>query len=328
MIIEANTYRGAYIENRFRVSLAAVTPQGQLVAQAGDPQLWAHLRSTAKPFQSLAVVLSGALERFGYGPRELAITTGSHDGTPEHTDLVNQMLGRLGLPQTCLVCGVHPPSSRVARQALEQAHQSPTVLHHNCSGKHTGMLAAALALGASVEGYADLQHPVQQLNLNTFRELSGIEQVGQAVDGCSVPTFVLPLAGTAQMLAYLAAPDLAPQKYRAPLEQIFQAMRHHPQLVAGPGSIDTVVMEQAEGVVAKRGADGYYGLALRHSPWGPVGLAIKVEDGSSVPREPVVIHLLHQLGLLPNADRLPWWRPVIRNWAGLEVGHVQVQVSL
>lgn len=328
MIIEAHTFRGDYVENRFRVSLAAVTPQGQLVAQAGDPQLWAHLRSTAKPFQSVAVVLSGALERSGFGDRELAITTGSHDGTPEHTELVASMLERLALPQTCLVCGVHPPSSRAARQALEQAHQSPSVLHHNCSGKHTGMLAAALAMGAPVEGYADSRHPVQQLILQTFRDLSRVESVGMAVDGCSVPTFVLPLQGTAQMLAYLAAPDQAPGRYPVALEQIFLAMRAHPQLVAGPGSIDTVVMQQVEGLVAKRGADGYYGLALRHSPWGPVGIAIKVEDGSSVPREPVVVHLLHQLGLLSQASQLPWWRPVIRNWAGLEVGHVEARVAL
>ncbi|WP_027891750.1 asparaginase [Calidithermus chliarophilus] len=321
-------YRGGLIENRHRVSLAVVNPAGELLAHSGDPQLSAHLRSSAKPFQALALYLSGAVERFGITPEEVALTCASHDGTARHVAVSAAYLQKIGLEPSALVCGVHPPFSRSARKALEQAGEKPTVLHNNCSGKHTGMMAAALALGASPQGYEQPTHPVQQLNLRVLRDLSGVGEVPYGVDGCSVPTFVLPLAAAARMFAHLAAPETAPEPYRAGLEAVYQAMRAHPDLVAGFESIDTALMEKVPGLVAKRGADGYYGMALRESRWGPVGVTLKVEDGSQVAREPAVIRLLELLGALSPEEPLEWRRPLLKNVRGLEVGWLEPKLEL
>ncbi len=320
-------YRGGLLENRHRVSLAILSPSGHLLAYCGNPYLAVPMRSSAKPFQALALYLSGAVERFGITPAEVALTCASHDGLEAHVALVEGYLRRIGLDPGYLACGAHLPFDPLARKALQQASQAPSVLHNNCSGKHTGMLAAALALGHSPEGYEQPEHPVQQLNLQTLRELSGQRRIPHAIDGCSVPTFVLPLAPAARMFALLAQPEAAPEKYRAGLEAVFQAMRQHPELVAGPRSIDTVLMQQVPGLVAKRGADGYYGMALRETRWGPIGVALKVESGSNEAREPMVVRLLQELGLLPEVE-LPWRRPVIRNVRGLEVGYLEARLEL
>lgn len=286
------------------------------------------MRSSAKPFQAQALYQTGAAERFNLTPEELALTCASHDGTPVHVAVVRGYLDKIGLEPEYLACGAHWPFNREARAALERSGQRPNVLHNNCSGKHTGMLAAALALGAEPRGYEQPDHPVQQLNLQTLRDLSGIHTIPSGVDGCSVPTFVLPLAPAARMFALLARPEAAPQKYRAGLEATFAAMRAHPNLVAGPGAIDTVLMEKIPGLAAKRGADGYYGMALRESRWGPVGVTLKVEDGSQTAREPAVVRLLELLGVLSPEEPLEWRTPPVRNVRGLEVGHYEARLEL
>ncbi|GIW24439.1 asparaginase [Meiothermus sp.] len=321
-------YRGGLIENRHRVSLAIMGPRGNLLAYSGNPYLTAPMRSSAKPFQALALYLSGAITRFGITPAEVALTCASHDGMEQHVTMAANYLHKIGLDAGYLVCGAHLPFDPASRKALQQSGQPATVLHNNCSGKHTGMLAAALALGADPRGYEQPDHPVQQLNLQTLRDLSGHHHIPYGVDGCSVPTFVLPLAPAARMFALLAEPRVAPPKYQEGLEAIFQAMRQHPDLVAGPHSIDTVLMQQIPQLVAKRGADGYYGMALRNTRWGSIGVALKVESGSNEAREPMVVRLLEELGLLSPEVPLEWRRPLLRNVRKLEVGHLEARLEL
>lgn len=321
-------YRGGFIENRHKVSLAIVGPLGNLLAYCGNPHLAAHMRSSAKPFQALALFVSGAIQRFGITPAEVALTCASHDGMEPHVATVANYLRKIGLDESYLACGAHLPFDPAARKALQQAGRPPSVLHNNCSGKHTGMLATALALGAEPKGYEQPEHPVQQLNLQTLRELSGHAHIPYGVDGCSVPTFVLPLSSAARMFALLAEPKSAPPRYQEGLQAIFQAMQQHPDLVAGPHSIDTVLMQHLPPLVAKRGADGYYGMALRNTRWGNLGIALKVESGSNEAREPMVIRLLEELGVLSPEVELEWRRPAVRNVRKLEVGHLEARLEL
>ncbi|GAA6734299.1 asparaginase [Thermus oshimai] len=316
-------YRGQEVENRHRISLAIHGPEG-LLAYAGNPGLWAYMRSSAKPFQALALFLTGAVERFGLSEEEVALATASHDGTEAHVAVAQGFLEKLGLGPEHLACGVHPPFSKEARKALEAKGLDPTPLHHNCSGKHAGMLAAALALGAPIEGYEHPDHPVQRLNRKTLLDLTGAEPKA-ATDGCSVPTFALPLARAARAFYLLARPEEAPPPYREPLRRVGAAMRRHPALVAGPGSIDTLLMERLP-LLAKRGADGYYGLALPETSHGPLGVALKAEDGASQAREVAVVALLRLLGLDPGET--PWDRPLLRNHRGLEVGRLEAHLDL
>jgi L-asparaginase II len=286
------------------------------------------MRSSAKPFQAQALYLSGAIERFGITPAEVALACASHSGTSQHVAIAANFLKKIGLGPEYLACGAHLPYDSEARRSLQQTGQPATVLHNNCSGKHTGMLAASLALGTDPRGYEQPEHPVQQLNLQTLRDLSGFQPIAYGVDGCSVPTFVLPLAPAARMFALLAQPEAAPPGYQEGLEQVFRAMRQHPDLVAGPQSIDTVLMQKLPHLVTKGGADGYYGMALRDTRWGAIGIALKIESGVNAAREPMVIRLLEELGILAPEVELEWRRPLIQNVRKLDVGYLEARLEL
>jgi L-asparaginase II len=130
------------------------------------------------------------------------------------------------------------------------------------------------------------------------------------------------------MFALLAEPEAAPHKYRDGLEATFQAMRAHPDMVAGPDGMDTVLMNKVSGIASKGGADGYYGAALRHSKWGPVGVVLKVESGSSEAREPMVVKVLETLGVLSPDEPLEWRKPLVLNVRKLEVGWWEAKLDL
>ncbi len=321
-------YRGGIIENRHHVSIAVVNPDNKLVASSGNPKLLAHLRSSGKPFQVQAVFQSGAAKKFGFSEKEIALACASHSGSAEHVAVAKGMLEKLGLDVFDLACGVHMPGDKVERVRLECADEKPTALHNNCSGKHAGMLAIVKMLNAPTEGYEKPDHPVQQLNFQTMRELSSVQDIPFGVDGCSVPVFVLPLDKAAWIFAQLANPQSAPEKYRDGLEQTFYAMKTYPEMVAGEGEIDTVLMQSVPSLVCKQGADGYYGISLRETKYGPLGVVLKVEDGSTAAREPAVIRSLELLGVLPEDNTLPWKRPIVRNHRKIETGYLKSEVNL
>jgi L-asparaginase II len=320
-------YRGSSIENRHSVSVAIVNPDGKLIAHAGHPKLPAYLRSSAKPFQAQALFLSGAIKRFGISQKEIALAAASHEGSPDHTTTAQSILSKIGLEYTALACGVHAPANYISRKALEASGQKPNELHNNCSGKHSGMLVVAVALGTPTQGYEHLEHPVQQLNLQTIKDLSGLDDIPFGIDGCSVPNFMLPLDKAARMFALLADPKHAPTNYQDGLEATFQAMRAHPEMVAGEGEMDTVLMQHMPDVASKGGAEGYQGLALRSTAYGPLGIALKIEDGSSAARGPAVIRVLELLGQ-PITALEKWKRPSIFNHRNIEVGYTQADIEL
>ena len=322
------SYRGELIENRHTASLAIVNPSGKLIAYAGNPELPAHLRSSSKPFQAQALFQTNAVKHFGLTPKEIAVTCASHSGSPDHVATVGSYLKKIGLGPEYLACGAHMPFDKESMRLLKETRQEPTFLHSNCSGKHSGMLAAAMTMGATPRGYEQPDHPVQQLNFQTMRDLSGAQNIPYGIDGCSVPAFVLPLVNAARMFAHLAAPDSAPSKYQPGLQTTYTSMRAHPDMVSGVEGMDTVLMSNLPDFASKGGADGYYGLALPKTQWGPLGAVIKVESGSSDARDPLVIRLLEMLGVLSPDLPLPWRKPLVRNVRRLEVGWWDVELSL
>ncbi|HYX25642.1 MAG TPA: asparaginase, partial [Thermoanaerobaculia bacterium] len=172
-------------------AVAAVTPEGRLVAFQGDPQAATFLRSAAKPFQCVPLLLAGAAGRFGLTAADVALICASHGGTPEHTRRAADLLARGGFGAGDLLCGAHWPLDPRAAEALRQAGETPTPLHNNCSGKHAGMLLACRLLGLPVADYVAGDHPWQQRILKHVAGCCGLppESIGQAVDGCSVPTY-------------------------------------------------------------------------------------------------------------------------------------------
>jgi len=324
------------VETVHRAHVVVCDPRGRVLAAAGDPAWRTPLRSCAKPFQALALYTSGARERFAVSPEELALACASHEASPRQLELVAAWLARLGLSVKDLGCGAHPPGDADSARELARQDLAPSALHNNCSGKHTGMLAVALALGAPTRDYLRLQHPVQRAIVKSLSLLLGApaDTLRFAVDGCSAPTAVLPLAAIARLAALLAAPAaVADPVHRAALGELAHAMTTHADLVGGRGVLDSLLMRSVAGLVAKRGADGVYLLALERAPatGGPVGVVVKVEDGSGDARSAVVMATLDALGALGPAARTalaPWPRAPRKNHRDLTIGRWDVSLEL
>jgi L-asparaginase II len=300
--------RGGITESRHRGHVVAVEPDGNIVARLGAFETVTFLRSSAKPFQALPLVVSGAADRFGFTDREVALACASHNGEPIHTELVASMLKKIGLGPEALKCGVHEPYSAEAAQQLRERGEAPTVLHNNCSGKHAGMLALALHWNAPTETYNKAEHPVQIAIGEAIAQFSGvpIEDLAVGIDGCAVPVFGMSVRAMALAYARLVAPPSSFDKAtRNACERIVRVMSAYPELIGGTSDrLDTEIMRAAPGrLVSKVGAEGVYTAGvLPNDEWpNGLGLALKIEDGDDRRARPtVVIEALQQLGILQD----------------------------
>ena len=321
--VAVEVWRDGRVESRHRVRACVADARGVILLELGDVDEPVFPRSAVKPFQALALVETGAADAFRVSDAELALACASHGGEPQHVELVEAWLARLGLDEQALACGPHPPSHPASAAALVRGGTAPRRVHNNCSGKHTGMLATALHLRAPLDGYERVDHPVQrhvQAALAELADLDGLPEPG--IDGCSLPNHPMPLRALARVAARLADPSgLAPAR-RSALDRIARAMLDHPFLVAGTGRCCTAIMQAVPDVVAKTGAEGVYLGALRRRG---LGVVVKAEDGATRAAESAFLALLDHLGALENAARAPlerFARPHLRNFAGLEVGRI------
>lgn len=301
--------RGSITESWHRGHVIAIEPDGNVVAHLGAPQTTiTFLRSSAKPFQALPLLVSGAADRFGFTDREVALACASHNGEPIHTELVASMLEKIGLGPEALKCGVHEPYGVEAARALRERGEAPNALHNNCSGKHAGMLALALHLGAPIETYNRPEHPVQLAIGKAVAQFTGvpIEDMAVAVDGCAVPVFGMTLKAMAFAYVRLVSPPLSfDEPTRRACERIVRVMSTYPELIGGTSDrLDTEIMRAAPGrLISKVGAEGVYTAGIKPCEEFPrgLGLALKIEDGDDRRARPtVVVETLRQLGVLKD----------------------------
>jgi L-asparaginase II len=322
--------RGGAVESQHRGAFAVCDPDGSVAAAAGDVHTPVFARSSIKALQALPLVESGAADHFGFTPEELALAISSHDAEAQHTERVAALLGRLQLSVDDLRCGPQPPTDAEARRRLAERRERPSALHNNCSGKHTGFLALARHLSADPRHYLDPDAPVQEAVRRAVGEVCGLAPAAleHAIDGCSAPTFRLPLAALARAFARLAAPDSLPAPRGAAARRLLDAAAMHPALVAGEHKrLDTALLRATGGrLFPKIGAEAVYVIAARDRGQ---GLALKVDDGGWRGLFPLVVGLCRELGWLDRAEveQLAEYAPgPYRNWAGLEVGHIDVDV--
>jgi len=298
--------RGAITESRHRGHIAAVEPDGNVIASTGALETVTFLRSSAKPLQAMPLLVTGAADRFGFNDREVALACASHNGEPIHTEVVMSMLRKMGLGIEALRCGVHEPYGEEAARALRERGEPPNALHNNCSGKHAGMLAVALHLGASIENYESPENPVQKLIAETVSQFSGVPVTDMAVgiDGCAAPIFGITVKSMALAYARLVSPPEDFDKItQGACERIARVMNAYPELIGGTSDrLDTEIMRAApRRVISKVGADGVYTAGINPCEEWPkgLGLAFKIEDGDDKrARPPVAIESLRQLGVL------------------------------
>ena len=276
----AEVTRGNWVENRHRGAFVVMDAAGRIVASAGDIARPIFPRSAIKSMQALAMVSSHAIDQLGLTDEELALACASHHGEEDHVAGVTQFLDHIGLDVNALECGAHAPTNAAARHALQEKGIAPSALHNNCSGKHSGMLSVAKALGVPHEHYVDRDHPVQKAVRRAVESVIGHELTEDrcGTDGCSIPTWAAPLSSFAQGFARMATGEGLPQEIATASRRIFDAATRHPHLVAGTGHIDTVVMQVFGGrVMHKCGAEGVACGAIRDKGW---GYALKCDDGS------------------------------------------------
>lgn len=311
--------RGSITESVHRVSVAVVDPGGRTVAHSGNPELVTFLRSAAKPFQALALVIDGVVERFGISTEELALACASHNSEPKQVAAVARWLERIGCKESDLACGPHRPLWRDLALPAEVKGLTDlprTAVASNCSGKHTGMLALARHRGWPTAGYETANHPVQRRCLEEMTRWAGVApgELAVAVDGCGVLCFAMPLARMANAFVRLAVSD------EPAARAVSHAMMAHPDLVAGRGRLCTAAMQAYPGLlITKLGAEGVYGAAF---PKRGVGIALKVEDGHYWATVVALVAVLEQLKLEPSPrERLAAYAEVpARNTRGAVVG--------
>jgi L-asparaginase II len=318
--------RGGRVESRHGGAVAVFDDAGRAVFCLGDVEQPVFPRSAVKAIQALPLVESGAADAFGFGDRELALACASHSGEARHVALAEKMLASASLDGQALECGAHWPTNQEAMLALAGAGKKPSALHNNCSGKHAGFLCACRHMRLSHPGYVEHDHPYQQAIARTMQEVTGAEhgERNRGVDGCSIPTYAVPLKNLAIGFARMATgAGLSPDRAAA-AKRLLAACMAEPFFVSGTGKADLRLMQAAPGrIFVKTGAEAVYCAAV---PELGLGIALKCDDGQGRASEVAIATVLARLLGKDDAVRgalAELVEPQVHNWRGKHVGELR-----
>jgi L-asparaginase II len=317
--------RGTRVESVHRGAVAVVDADGKIAFQAGDIDAAVFPRSAVKALQALPLLESGAADRLGLTDAEIALACSSHNAEPAHLATAASMLRKVSRDVASLECGAHWPYYEPAAHAVAAAGGLPSALHNNCSGKHAGFICLACDRGDNPSGYIRPEHPTMRCITAALSETTGtvLDERNRGTDGCSIPTFAIPLRAIALAYARFATGHGFSATRAAAAARIRAAVAANPFMVAGTGRFDTELM-QALGtkVFAKGGAEGVHCAAL---PDFGLGIAVKCDDGAGRAADLVTATLIARfLDAVPDSLR----RPVLRNWNGIEVGTLRPAEAL
>ena len=326
-----NRWRGNAIECRHRGSVVVAESGGRVLMSLGDARQQVFPRSAIKFLQAIPFAESGAMERFGLDERHLAFACASHNGEPVHVELAREWLDRIGLSHDDLECGAELPMHQATAFELMNEARGPERVHHNCSGKHLGMLSTALARHESTRRYRLYNHSVQQRWFEVLGTLGGtrVTELPWGYDGCGIPALCLPLQRVAVAMARFGDPARFDGARRESIERVHAALSAHPYLVAGRERVDTALMERlAPDVFVKVGAEGVFtavlpGAGQGDGPGGALGIALKMDDGRGSAAAVTLGAVLDRLGLISPEDGralAEWFTPTVSNSRGEVVG--------
>ncbi len=286
--------RGNIAENYHRGHICVVNNRKNIVFSVGNPHFITYMRSCAKPIQAIPVITTGAYEKFGLTEKEITIFAGSLNGEDFQVEILRNILEKLKLKESCLKCGIHPPSHKETRAKLKEYG----VLHNNCAGKHLAMLTLCRFFDWPIENYDKMEHPVQQVILKEISFFTEVKEndIHIGIDGCGVPVFALPLYNLA--LAYMKFADykqINDDSRQSAVRLLMKNALKYPELIAGNRRICTEIMRAKSNVFAKVGADGSYGLSIFKKK---LGIALKIESGNMRALNVAVIEVLRQLNVI------------------------------
>lgn len=318
----AEIWRGPFLESVHSGHAVICDASGEIMDAWGDPEIVVLPRSSSKMIQALPLVRSGAADAFGLTTKQLALSCASHQGAQIHVDNVGAWISDLGLDDDAFRCGPEESRDRDVKEAQIRAHEKPCRIHNNCSGKHAGFLTMTRHLGAGPD-YTKPDHPVQRACLEAFEDVTKQTSPGYGIDGCSAPNYAATLHGIARAMAHFAAaPDGSAEA------RLHQAMRLHPELVAGEGRACTELMRAMDGRVAlKTGAEGFFVAII---PERGIGIALKAACGTTRAAEAAITALLVRLGELDanHPATLKRINAPITNWDGLHTGVLKPAAGL
>jgi L-asparaginase II len=315
--------RGALVESRHVGAAVVVDAKGRVVFGAGDHAEAVFPRSAVKALLALPLVETGAADRLGLSDEELALTCSSHSGQPEHTNTAGSMLHKAGRDASCLECGAHWPKYEPSAHRLVREGVQPSALHNNCSGKHAGFICLACDQGIDPKDYVQPDHAAMRQVTAALAETTStrLDAGNRAIDGCSIPTFAIPLQALALAFArFGCGVGLSADRAAAAL-RLRRAVAAHPFMVAGTDRFDTRLMGAlGTRVFSKTGAEGVFCAAL---PELGLGLAVKCRDGAGRAAEVATAALIDRFlkPQLPEFTAL--LRPELRNWNGIKVGELR-----
>jgi L-asparaginase II len=332
--ILAEALRGSIVESFHRGAYAVVDANGAVHSSAGDIERPVFPRSAVKVLQALPLVESGAAERLGLSDEELALACASHGGEEHHVRTAASMLAKAGVDVHALECGTHWPYYDGAIKAMAARGEQPTALNNNCSGKHAGFVCLGCHLAGDgkgerelrgfLSGYVQPGHAVMQEVTGALQAATGygLSHTARGVDGCSIPTFAVPLRHLAHAFARVATGVGLSDEHARAARRLRQAVARAPVMVAGSGRFDTRVMERlGERVFCKVGAEGVYCAAL---PERGLGVALKMDDGNNArAAEVVMAAVIEALVQLDDAEAgfvRGFSDVTLHNWNGIAVG--------
>ena len=320
--------RGSLVESSHAGAAVVVDSQGRVVFGIGDVEEAFFPRSAVKALLALPLVETGAADRLKLTDAELALACSSHSGQREHTETATSMLTKAGRTPDCLECGVQWPKHEPSVHRLAADGVTPTALHNNCSGKHSGFICLACDSGVDPTGYIQPDHPSMRQVTAALSETTGtrLDERNRAVDGCSIPTFAIPLKSLALAFArFGTGVGLSADRAHA-AARLRKAVTAHPFMVAGEGRFDTVLMNALGArVFSKTGAEGVFCVAL---PELGLGIAVKIRDGAGRAAEVATAALIDRFLRPTHPDFSVLVRPPLKNWNGIVVGEARPAAAL
>ncbi|MFS0673543.1 asparaginase [Ornithinibacillus sp. 179-J 7C1 HS] len=316
--------RAGIVEDVHIGMICGVNENIEIIYHAGDTEHVTYYRSVSKPIQALPVFLTDCIAKYDLTNEEAALFTASHRGEDYHIAALESMLKKLPVEEEELFCPLAYPLNEKPREKMLRENKAKRRLYHNCSGKHMGFIMACREIGYPVEGYWEVEHPLQQQILTHLAELAElpVSEIHIGMDGCGVPVFAIPLKNMALTYLKLACPDqIQNRDLQEAVIKMTSVMNEHSRMVASEEFICTTLLNDTN-IVAKGGAQGVYCFGLKKER---IGFALKVLNGSEDVWPIVIAGILEQIGYENNQmiANLRALKPsIVKNDAGVEVGQV------
>lgn len=319
--------RGNSVESTHEVDVIVADHSGKIITAYGEADIQIYPRSSNKSLQALPLIESGAADAYGFEDKHLALACSSHNGQEIHVEGAAQMLHKAGLDGSCLECGAQLPKYFDDQMIAMRSEGGVKPIHNNCSGKHSGFLAFAKHSGIEIKGYIGIEHPVQKEIASVLESVTGAKhgEDNYGIDGCSIPTYKIPLQKLAVAYAKFGVGEDPSQLRSKAMVRLRDACLAHPEMVAGDKRVCTQLMQTlGNRAFVKVGAEGVYTMSL---PELGLGVAMKSRDGGFRAVEVAVSQLACELLNLDENDQSnmkPLANPILKNWNGFEVGSARL----